>query len=176
MNLKRRNNFAFIDSQNLNLGIQAMGWSIDWKKFRIYLRERFNVQRAYLFLGYVPKYKDLYKDLRDAGFVLIFKPIVFDKSQKRIKGNCDAELVLQAMIDFHNYEQGLIVSGDGDFYCLVNYLKKKNKLDWVLAPNSKKCSSLLKISAGTKLLLMDNMEQKLSYTRNGKGPHEDGTS
>ena len=33
-------NYAYIDSQNLNLGIQSLGWKLDYKRFRIYLREK----------------------------------------------------------------------------------------------------------------------------------------
>ena len=43
------NNYAFIDSQNLNLGIQLLGWKLDYKKFRIYLKEKYNVTKAYIF-------------------------------------------------------------------------------------------------------------------------------
>lgn len=44
-------NYAFIDSQNLNLGVQDLGWQLDFKRFRVYLKEKFHVRRAYLFLG-----------------------------------------------------------------------------------------------------------------------------
>ena len=60
-----------------------------------------------------------------------------------IKGNVDAELVLHTMILYKNYQKALIVSGDGDFYCLIEYLEKKGKLLRVLVPN-KHYSSLLR--------------------------------
>jgi hypothetical protein len=34
------NNYAFIDSQNLNLGIRILGWKLDYARFRIYLKEK----------------------------------------------------------------------------------------------------------------------------------------
>ena len=37
---KKENNFAYIDGQNLNLGVKSMGWNLDFKKFRIYLKEK----------------------------------------------------------------------------------------------------------------------------------------
>lgn len=52
--------YAFIDSNNLNLGIEALGWKLDWRKFRVYLKEKYNVSNAYLFIGYVPTNQDLY--------------------------------------------------------------------------------------------------------------------
>lgn len=55
----------------------------------------------------------------------------------------DAELVLHSMIEYSRYENAVIVSGDGDFYCLIGYLKKKKKLGRVIIPNAKKYSRLL---------------------------------
>lgn len=56
----------------------------------------------------------------------------------------DAELVLHTMIQFDNFESAVIVSGDGDFYCLIEYLLQENKLEMVLVPDEKKYSALLK--------------------------------
>ena len=38
----------------------------------------------------------------------------------------------------------MIVSGDGDFYCLIEYLLQKDKLEMVLVPDEVKYSALLK--------------------------------
>ncbi|MGZ5497785.1 MAG: NYN domain-containing protein, partial [Candidatus Aminicenantales bacterium] len=62
----------------------------------------------------------------------------------KIKGNVDAELVLHTMIEFPNYDKALIVSGDGDFHCLVEYLLKEDKLLKLLIPNRHKYSSLFR--------------------------------
>jgi len=42
---KELNNYAFIDSQNLNLGIQKLGWKLDYRKFRVYLAEKYGAKR-----------------------------------------------------------------------------------------------------------------------------------
>jgi len=47
-------NYAFIDSQNLNLGVRSEGWRVDFKKFRLYLTNKYQVKTAYLFIGMVP--------------------------------------------------------------------------------------------------------------------------
>lgn len=136
--------YAFIDSQNVNLGIQSQGWKLDFKKFRIYLTNKYNVKKAYLFIGFIPKNKELYNYLKDSGFTVIYKPVIEATSlHGKTKGNVDAELVLHAMIEFPNYSKAIIVSGDGDFHCLVEYLINKKKLLHVLTPN-KKYSSLLR--------------------------------
>lgn len=160
----KRNNFAFIDAQNLNLGLQSLGWKLNWKKFRIYLKEKYNVSTAYLFIGYLQERQDLYSSLQKAGYVLIFKP-VFPDGNGEVKGNVDADLVLQAMIDFVNYDKAVIVTSDGDFYSLVKYLYENNKLRIVMSPYNKTCSILLKKSAKERVVFMDNLREKLEYKK-----------
>ena len=134
--------YAFIDSQNLNLGVKSQGWSLDFSKFRVFLKEKYNVSKAFLFIGYLKNHVQLYASLKKSGYFLIYKPVVVSKT-RYVKGNVDAELVLHSMIEFPNYNKAVIVSGDGDFYCLVKYLVNKKKLAKIIAPN-KKYSSLLR--------------------------------
>ena len=157
-------NYVFIDSQNVNLEIQRQGWNLDWKRFRIYLKEKYNTENAYLFIGYIEENRDLYNSLQKAGFILVFKETL-KYSNGTIKGNVDAELVLQAMIDFHSYEKAIIVSGDGDFSCLVKYLKNKNKLEKVLVPNISRYSALIKKAAFHHLDFLSNLKKKLEYKK-----------
>ena len=137
--------YAFIDSQNLNLGVKSQGWILDWRKFRQYLRNKYNVTKAYLFIGQVAGNESLYTFLQECGYIIIFKPTLerLKDGRVEIKGNVDAELVLHSMIQFNNYDKAIIVSGDGDFHCLVEYLVSQNKLLLILAPN-KYYSRLLK--------------------------------
>ena len=156
--------YAFIDSQNLNLGVLELGWTLDFARFRIYLKERYHVVKAFLFVGYLPGNEILYRFLEKSGYLLVFKPTLQDKKGV-VKGNVDADLVLRAMIEFDRYDQAIIVSSDGDFYSLVNYLYDKDKLRLVISPNHKKCSALLKRSAREKIVFMNNLKQKLSYQK-----------
>ncbi len=137
--------YAFIDSQNLNLGIRDQGWILDFYRFRIYLRDKYKVKKAYLFIGFIPKNKGLYTYLKQAGYTLIFKPVVEShyKNKTKIKGNVDAELVLQSMIEYPRYDKAIIVTGDGDFHCLVKYLKQKRRLGRLIIPNKARYSKLL---------------------------------
>ncbi|MFA5776251.1 MAG: NYN domain-containing protein [Patescibacteria group bacterium] len=141
--------YAFIDSQNLNLGVRSQGWVLDFRKFRIHLKDKYGVQKAFLFIGYIPDKQPLYDYLKSSGFTLIFKPTV-EKTvigEVTTKGNVDAELVLYCMIEIPNYSKAVIVSGDGDFYCLVEYLQKKNRLLKIITPNQKYSSLLRKYSS-----------------------------
>lgn len=160
-----KNNYAFIDSQNLNLSIRELGWKLDWRRFRKYLDEKYNVTKAFLFIGYVEGYNDLYSSLQEAGFLCIFKPTLQYKDGTT-KGNCDAELVLWSMVEYDNYEQAVIITGDGDFYCLVDYLIGENKLAAVLIPNRLKFSALLKFKLFRPYLrYMNDLREKLAYKK-----------
>lgn len=188
--------FAFVDSQNLNLGTQRMGWKLDWRRFREYLRDTYNVTQAYLFIGYMSENEALYEHMHELGYLIVLKPTVDvsamhpgghssdaakgDKAKKAalaevidgkeikdpkdkptIKGNVDAELVLYAMKEMPNYDQAIIVSGDGDFFSLAEYLLAQNKLANILTPNWQ-YSSLLK-PFEDKIVRLDQLRRQLAY-------------
>jgi len=149
--MQKISNYAFIDSQNLNLGVRSdvfrknktlyKGWELDFQQFYIYLRDVHRVSQAYLFIGYKSGNEPLYTMLQKCGYICIFKPTLDVRGI--IKGNCDAELVLHTMIEYSSYDQAIIVSGDGDFHFLIEYLQKQDKLYKVLIPNKYRYSSLL---------------------------------
>jgi uncharacterized LabA/DUF88 family protein len=157
---KKENNYAFIDGQNLNRGIKSLGWKLDYSRFRKYLVEKYSVNIAYYFIGYVPGNQPLYSELQKAGYVLVFKPTIPD-DDGNVKGNIDADLVLQAMIDFSKYDKAIIVTSDGDFYSLVKHLYKSGKLRFVMSPYVKTCSTLLKKEAKERIVFMNNLQDKL---------------
>ncbi|RKY10778.1 MAG: hypothetical protein DRP56_00115 [Planctomycetota bacterium] len=160
----KENNYAFIDSQNLNLAIRNQGWTLNFGRFRKYLSDKYGVAKAFLFIGYVPTNQNLYTMLQEQGYILIFKPTLVLKNGK-IKGNVDAELVLHAMIESPNYTQAVIVSGDGDFHCLIQYLKGKGKLKKLIIPNRSKFSSLLREFLPYDVDFMNNLKGKLGYKK-----------
>lgn len=161
---KPQRNSAFIDSQNVNLGVRSLGWALDWRRFRAYLASRYDVTTAYLFLGFLPENQALYRSLQRAGFVLIFKEVTYSDDGKP-KGNVDAELVLQAMIDYNEYDQAVIVTSDGDFGCLVRHLRQQDKLRIVLSPTRERCSALLKKAAQGYIRYLDQVRHQLEYRR-----------
>ena len=164
--MKKKNEkvYAFIDSQNVNLAIRDQGWILDFKRFRVYLQEKYNVEKAFLFIGFIPKNQPLYAKLQSDGYILIFKPTL-ELPDKTVKGNVDAELVLYSMIEYPNYDKAMIITGDGDFYCLVDYLNKNNKLLKLLVPNVRKYSRLLKPFAPNRLDFMNDLKKKLGLKR-----------
>ncbi len=141
----KNKNYAYIDGANLHNGSKSLGWNLDYKKFRIWLKDKYSVSQAYLFIGLMPKNNKLYTYLQEAGYTLIFKEVVYNDGKP--KGNCDADLVLKVVRDVYenNFEKAVVVSSDGDYASLVAFLMEKEKLQSVLSPAlAKKCSILIK--------------------------------
>jgi uncharacterized LabA/DUF88 family protein len=179
---KKPNTYAFIDSQNLNLGTQRMGWKLDWRKFRQYLADKHGVTKAYTFIGYMSENEQMYEYMHELGYLVVLKPTVDvttphetndkadtqathkpseEKEKPTIKGNVDAELVLYAMKELPHYSRAIIVSGDGDFFSLAEYLQEQGKLAHILTPNWQ-YSSLLK-AFDNKIIRLDQLRRQLTY-------------
>lgn len=156
------NNFAYIDGANLHKGIKNLGWKLDYKRFRIWLKEKYQVVEAYLFLGLIAEYRDLYVRLQEAGFILVFREVTYDREGKA-KGNCDADLVLHAMKDVYEnkFNQAILVSSDGDYAGLVKFLNERNKFKVILSAEPvSKCSILLK-RTGVKIAYLNDQKSIL---------------
>lgn len=154
-------NFAFIDSQNIIQGVQNLGCKLDWRRFRRYLHDKYNVTRAILFLGYVPKNIYPYYCRSLDGFFLHFRHITYTPEGK-IKGNVDVSLTLEVMRSLNVFDKAIIVSSDGDFYPLVEYLLQIEKLEAVVSPHIRTCSKLLKQTAKSKMDYLDPLKEKIS--------------
>jgi uncharacterized LabA/DUF88 family protein len=166
--------YAFIDSQNLNISVQKFGWKIDWRKFRQFLADQYGVSKAFMFIGYMPENESLYEQMHEAGYMIVLKP-TFDISKPRqevnpdiapedkkpVKGNIDADLVLWAMKEMSNYDKAIIVSGDGDFYSLVEYLEGKGRLLHILAPSGH--YSQLYNRYESYIIKLDSFRRELAY-------------
>ena len=163
--------YAFIDSQNLNKGTQKMGWKMDWRKFRDFLQVKYNVSHAYMFIGHMPEHEDMYLQMHNLGYLVVLKPTQDTgkpqkeekpaEEKKPIKGNIDADLVLWTMKELKNYDKAIIVSGDGDFFSLIEFLQQRGKLGYVFAPNWQ-YSSLLK-PFEEYIVRLDKLRRELSY-------------
>ena len=169
--------YAFIDAQNLHLGVKNdiknatgvvtyEGWQLDYRKFRLYLKNKYGVTKAYFFIGNVPGKESFYRALQEMGYIVVLKPTMpfRENGVSSMKGNVDSELVLYAgALTFSQYDQAVIVSGDGDFLCLVEYLEAEGKLLKVLAPNHKYSSLLNKYAS--YILVVGDMRSKLELIK-----------
>ncbi len=149
MNEDLRNNIAFIDGQNLYMGTtqHVEPWVVDLFRFRVYLEEKYHVKTAYYFLGYVQdEHQELYEQIQKAGFVLKFKkhnPAMLGTK----KGNVDTDIVFNAMKKLYKqevFDKIVLVSGDGDYKLLVDFLIQEKRFEKILFPEARKASSLYK--------------------------------
>jgi len=161
---------AYIDGANLQNAVSRFDWDFDYARFRVWLKDKFKVVRAYIFIGRIPKYQKLYDYLESAGYTLIFKEVTYGGGS--VKGNVDTELVLASVRE--HFERGVkkvvLVSSDGDYKCLVDFMKEKNVDIFIVSPYKDKfCSKLLKKTAVPIFYIYDKrkilMKQK-------KGPDE----
>jgi len=173
--------YAFVDSQNLNIGSQKVGFKINWKKFREFLNREHGVTRAFLFVGYIPEYEEMYKQLHEHGFSVVLKQTQDltrvhkdnkKKEDKPIKGNVDTDLVLWAMKEMDNYNKAIIVSSDGDFFSLVEYLDQHQKLDKIMVPNASYSHLFNKFNK--YIFRLDKVKEKIAMPRSSmrKGRHD----
>ena len=150
---------------NLHLGVESQGWKIDNRKLRVYLKNKLQIKKAFLFIGYIPKQQKLYAGLTAAGFDLVFKQTSqhIDMAGKlQHKGNVDAELVLHAAaIEYANYNQATVISGDGDFACLYEFLKQNDKLGRIMTPGPR-YSHLLRPYAD-QIIELPDLKTALEY-------------
>ncbi len=161
---KELKNIAYIDGANLYEGCKGAGFKLDYVKFRAYLAQRLGVSIAYIFLGYVEKYKGMYADFQKWGYIVTLKPTIEDKFGM-IKGNCDSELVLRATVDFFEKKFGkaIIVTSDGDFTCLVRFFIENAVLERILSPSVEtRCSRLLRETGG-KLTFLPDIKDLISW-------------
>lgn len=159
------NNIAFIDGQNLHLGttLSEEPWEVNLSKFKIYLEKKYNVKEAYYFLGYVQEInQEIYSEIQKAGFILVFKqhnPAMLGKK----KGNVDTDIVFEIMKKLYrkdDFEKIVLVSGDGDYKLLVDFLIEENKFKKILFPNRKYRSSLYKKLSNNYFTYLDDKDIK----------------
>lgn len=161
-------NQAFVDGQNLYMNTRSHGWTIDLTRFRVYLREKYEVSEAYYFLGAVDDdNQQLYEAIQRAGFILVFR----EHNQSMIgkkKGNVDTDIVFAVMekiAEGQTTGKVILVSGDGDYIKMVKYLARKDKLTKVLAPNRKSTSSLYRQIDNSFLAVLDDPATKQKIQR-----------
>ncbi len=151
----------YIDGNNLYRAAKELGYKIDYKRFRGWLRQKYSPTQVYLFIGLVPKRAAFYEALQEAGYILVFKQTVSVGGV--IKGNCDAELVLKAVTDFYTKtcSSCWLVTGDGDFGCLVEFLRNNSAIEGVISPDENKCSILIK-NKNTDIVFLNEQYHKFS--------------
>ncbi len=151
-------NLAFIDAQNLTQGTSnaAKPWKIDLRKFRVFLREKYGVRRAFYFFGaYDKAYEKMYKFVREVGYSLVFREHAKLAKGKK-KGNVDTDIVFAVMDAVYRKKidgKVVIVSGDGDYKKMVTRLITDKKLRAIMFPSPFRSSLYNEVAAEHKVRL-----------------------
>ncbi len=163
--LMQKKVIAYIDASNLKFGVAQSGWEIDHVSFRSWLRDKFGVDEAIFFMGHLPEQEQYYATLKSQGYDIFFKPTVTARG-KKTKGNVDGELILHIARNFYESElsKAVLVSGDGDYHCIVEFLKEKGLPVQVISPNKKYLSFLLK-RTNVPIIILDEFIEKLKMKR-----------
>ena len=160
----KEENIAFIDGQNLHMGTASENWQIDFKRFRIYLKDKFKIKRVYYFLWFLDENEqELYTKLQESGFILIFREHNSNMKWKK-KGNVDVDICFEMMKNAYNnndFDKIILISGDWDYIKVVKHLIEKKKFKRILFPNKKYSSLYNQLKTEYIMNLWDNRTKKL---------------
>ena len=125
----------FVDGANLYATAKALGFDVDYKKLLKMFRDRGQLVRAlyYTALAEDQEYSSI-RPLVDwldyNGFTMVTKPtkeFTDSLGRRKIKGNMDIELTVDAMRMADVVDHIVLFTGDGDFRALVAALQLKGK-------------------------------------------------
>ncbi|SIT79802.1 LabA-like NYN domain-containing protein [Pontibaca methylaminivorans] len=123
----------FIDGSNLYAAAKALGFDIDYKLLRQEFMRRGKLLRVSYYTALLDS--DEYSPIRPLvdwlhynGFTMVTKPAkeyTDSMGRRKIKGNMDIELTVDAMELAHRVDHIVLFSGDGDFRPLVVSLQRQ---------------------------------------------------
>ena len=123
----------FIDGANLYAAAKALGFDIDYKRLLNEFQSRGTLLRAFYYTAIIEDQE--YSALRPLtdwlnynGFAVVTKPVkefVDASGRRKIKGNMDIELAVNAMELAEHIDQMVLFSGDGDFRPLVEAVQRR---------------------------------------------------
>lgn len=132
---KRETIALFIDGANLYAASKNLGFDIDYKKLLRYFQDQAYVLRAYYYTALIEDNE--YSSIRPLidwldynGYRVVTKPakeFVDQSGRRRVKGNMDIELAIDAMELADTVHHFVLFSGDGDFRSLVEALQRRGR-------------------------------------------------
>lgn len=123
----------FIDGSNLYAAAKNLGFDIDYGKLRNFFDSGAWMLRAYYYTAiaedqeYSPV-RPLADWLDYNGFTLVSKPakeFVDPMGRRRIRGNMDVEITVDALNLAEHIDHMILISGDGDFRRLIEAMQAK---------------------------------------------------
>ena len=78
---------------NLYSECKSKGVSLNMRSMFKWLVDKYEADLVYIFTGYLAKHEKQYQFNESIGFVYIFKDAIFNKDEKKIKANCDVDII-----------------------------------------------------------------------------------
>ena len=123
----------FIDGANLYATAKALGFDIDYRRLLREFDQRSRLVRAYYYTALIED--EEYSSIRPLidwldynGYAVVTKPAkayIDATGRRKIKGNMDIELAIDAMVVASNIDHMVLFSGDGDFRSVVEAVQRK---------------------------------------------------
>lgn len=128
-NKVKQKTYVFIDASNIIYGASNHGWKMDFKKLAHYLKTRFKAVRVIYYAGLDAennKQLGFYEKLQEFNYILRLVPVKTFKDGKK-KADVDSRMTFEIMKYFSKYNRAIVMTGDGDFYWVLEYLLEKKK-------------------------------------------------
>lgn len=111
----------------------------------------------------------MYTGLQDAGYTLVFRKHRREVASHK-KGNVDTDIVYYIMFKLYrreNIDKIILVSGDGDYYRMVKFLRDEGKLGRILFPARKNASGLYQLIEQRYRIYLDDKDirKKIEYKK-----------
>lgn len=158
--------YVFIDATNIIYGATGCNFRVDFRKLIKYLGERFESKKV-LYYGGIDKENikqlDFYNKLKSLGFNLRLVPVkVFSNGKK--KADVDSRMTFEMMFYFNKYDRLVVLTGDGDFFWVLEYFKKEKEKLWILS-FPKQTAKELKLLAGADFANLENIKDRIKWTK-----------
>ena len=124
---------VFIDAANIIYCYKDIKWKVDFKKLKKYFETKCELKGIYYYSAYFEEssgQKSFFEMLSRMGYALRLKKLKQIRNKNgtiTLKGNCDTDMVVDAVATMRRYDTAVILSGDSDFVSLVNFLRGNNK-------------------------------------------------
>ena len=162
---KQPETYAFIDASNIIYSAARSGWKVDFEKLAKYLHERFQVQRILYFAGVDTdnlKQLKFYEVLQKFSYELRLIPVkTFSDGSK--KADVDSRMTFEMMLHFKKYTKAIIMTGDGDYYWVLEYLLKQKHGQIILISHSKTTARDLKKLFANKATDIETLRKIIAF-------------
>jgi len=154
--------YVFIDATNIIYGASRSGWRVDFIKLKRYLQNKFGVCKIFYYAGLDQGNKrqiKFYEKIQEMGYLLRLVPVKkFTDGSK--KADVDSRLTFELMKYFSQYDLAIVMTGDGDYYWVLEYLLKEGKRVKLLAFKNSTARELRQLFKG-EFSDLDRLKTKL---------------